>query len=423
MAQGRKDSKGRVLNRGEYQKKSGVYEYRYTDARGKNCSVYSWKLTDKDRTPNGKKEELSLRELEAQIARDKMNGVVSTSVRKITLDDYFYENIESRHLAQSTRTNYKYSYRNFIQKELGSRKLVDIKYSDIQKFYNYLMDERKLKPNSVEVVNTILHPIFETAVRDDIINKNPMNGVMAELKKRRDWVKPKRDCLTSEQQEAFMDYLDSSAKYNHWKTIFTVFLGTGGRSAEILGLRWEDCNFKDGTISINHNLIYRQQDSGKCEFHITGTKTAAGVRTIPMLTAVKNVLTEEYKNQLRTGFCKTVIDGYSGFIFQNRFGNVYSPHLINQAIRRIVRDYNIEESERARAEHRDTVNLPHFSVHNLRHTFCSRLCENESDALTLAHIKEIMGHSDISTTLDVYTHLTERSKRNAMASLEDKIVL
>lgn len=423
MAHSRKDKKNRVLNKGEYQKASGIYEYRYTDAKGKPQSVYSWKLKKGDSVPHGKAETLSLRELEREIERDKMNGIDSASARKTTLDDFFWEYIEERPLKQSTRTNYKYTYKRYISGVLGSKKLSSIKYSDIQRLYNSLIDERKLKPNSMEVVNTILHPIFTAAVRDDIIHKNPTDGVMAEIKKRHDWSKPKRKALTVDQQRVFVDYMLDSSTYCHWKPLLTVFLGTGCRVGEIIGLRWEDCDFDNNLISINHNLIYRQQDSGACEFHITTPKTAAGVRRIPMFDEVKNALLMEYDYQSVTGFNQTVIDGYSGFIFKNRLGGVYLPSCINRGIARISRDYNAEEIERAKAEDREPILLPHFTVHNLRHTFCSRLCENESNKVNLKVIQEIMGHSSIDTTLDVYTDLTTEIKQDAFASLQGKIKL
>ncbi len=101
----------------------------------------------------------------------------------------------------------------------------------------------------------------------------------------------------------------------------------------MIGLRWEDCDFNENLININHNLIYRLQDDGHCEFHITTPKTQSGIRIIPMLKEVKDALLEEYNKQKANGFNKTIIDDYSGFIFTNRFGTVFSPHCINRALK------------------------------------------------------------------------------------------
>ena len=200
--------------------------------------------------------------------------------------------------------------------------------------------------------------------------------------------------------------------------VFTVLLGAGCRVGEIVGLRWADCDFDENLISVNHNLIYRLQDSGKCEYHITTPKSKSGIRIIPMLSEVKMALLQEKTNQLETGFNQTMIDGYSGFIFQNRFGECLNAHCINRAIDRISRDYNQEETEKAKKEQREPELLPHFSVHNLRHTFCTRFCENETN---LKIIQEIMGHADISTTMNIYNEATKEKKIESFANLEGKI--
>ena len=133
-----------------------------------------------------------------------------------------------------------------------------------------------------------------------------------------------RRCGKSKLLEAFINYMSGSDIYRHWLPLFTVFLGTGCRVGEIIGLRWKDCDFESRTISINHNLVYRQQDSGNCEMHITTPKTAAGCRTI-------------------------------------------NPQTINRAIERIYKAANEEEAAKAKAEHRKPLVIRHFSVHNLRY--------------------------------------------------------
>ena len=112
------------------------------------------------------------------------------------------------------------------------------------------------------------------------------------------------------------------------------------------------------------------------------------------------------------------IDGYSGFILTNRFGNVCNPHTINRVIERMYKGYNKQETEQARAEGRQPMLIRHFSVHNLRHTFCTRFCENETN---LKVIQDIMGHADITTTMNIYAEATKEKKQEAMANLNGKI--
>lgn len=417
-AQKRKDSKGRNLKENEFQRSDGQYMYRYYDSCGNMKYVYSWKLVPTDKTPSGKREGLSLREKEAEISEDKQKGINSAAKKKYTLNDIFDKYMEGKtELKPSTRTNYLYMYNNYVRNALGKRKIADIKYSDIKKYYNSLINEKGFKPNSMEIIHTILHPTFTQAVRDDIISKNPTDGVMSEIKKSHSWEKPKRHALTLEQQQLFMEFVHNSSTYKHWEPLFVVFLGTGCRVGELVGLRWEDVDTTNKVISINHNLIYRPQEgSGKCEMHITTPKTSAGIRTIPMMQEVKKALHEIRLQQMAHGFCNVEIDGYRGFIFINRDGNVHNPHAINRAIERIRIACNAEEAERAKAEKREAIQIPHFSVHNLRHTFCTRFCENETNVKV---IQEIMGHADISTTMNIYAEATETKKKDTINCLDN----
>lgn len=116
--------------------------------------------------------------------------------------------------------------------------------------------------------------------------------------------------------------------------------------------------------------------------------------------------------------CSTVIDGYTGFIFLNRYGAPHNPQTINRAIKRISLAYNEQELERAEKEKRKPLLLPPFSCHNLRHTFATRYCENETN---LKVIQEILGHKDIATTMDVYAEATRDAKVKSFENLAGKI--
>ena len=340
MSERRRDNKGRLLRQGELQRSDGKYEYRYYDEKGERKSVYSWKLVDTDRVPSGKRCTESLRSIEKRIRKDLEDGIQTYEADRTTLNCHFDRYIAQKiEIKESTRENYKYMYNKYVRDEIGYMKLANIKYSDVKRFYLSLIHEKGFKPNSMEIIHTILHPVFSTAVRDGIIRLNPTDGVMNEIKRTHNWEKPKRKALTEAQQSAFISYVSSSPTYNHWLPIFTVLLGTGCRIGEVVGLRWQDCDFAEGIISINHNLVYRKREkTGKMGFHITTPKTNAGIRIIPMLEEVRRALIQERLRQMEDGFNDTVIDGYSGFIFSSRYGDAISPHCVNRAIERIYRD-------------------------------------------------------------------------------------
>ena len=247
MSEKRRDNKGRLLRQGELQRSDGKYEYRYYDEKGERKSVYSWKLVDTDRIPSGKRCNESLRSMEKRIRRDLEDGIHTHEADRTTLNGHFDRYIAQKiEIKESTRGNYKYMYDKYVRDEIGYMKLANIKYSDIKRFYLSLIHEKGFKPNSMEIIHTILHPVFSTAVRDGIIRLNPTDGVMNEIKRTHNWEKPKRKALTESQQSAFISYVSSSPTYKHWLPIFTVLLGTGCRIGEVVGLRWQDCDFAEG---------------------------------------------------------------------------------------------------------------------------------------------------------------------------------
>lgn len=407
MAVKRKDHKGRVLRDGEsYRKSDGRYMFRYISSDGKRHTIY-------DRDLN------SLREKEKRITHDLTIGI-RIGEDNVTLNDiYEMWKKDKNTLKQTTKGNYVYMYEHFVKAEFGRRKLKEIRKSDVRRFYNSLLDAKRLKVNTLDNIHTVVHQLFNLAVDDLYIRINPSDGVMGECKRAHNIEISKRRALTISQQEAFIKYIGEVPRYRHWKPLFTFFLGTGCRVSEVVGLQWENVHMDEGYIDINHNMVYYQRDQGKCYFSVTTPKTEAGARIIPMLPEVKQALLDEKIYQQEAGLvCKASIDGYTDFIFLNRYGNPHNPQTINNTIKRITLAYNEEEMETADKEEREAVLLPPFTCHNLRHTFCTRYCENETN---LKVIQEIMGHKDIATTMEVYAEATKDAKVKSFENLEGKI--
>lgn len=403
MAKSRKDNKGRVLRKGESQRKDLRYIYQYIDPSGVRRVIYANDL-------------LELREKEKQLIRDQLDGIDTYCSGKATLNYVFDRYISTKHnLKPHTKANYLYMYDHCVRNTFGKRAIGDIKYSDVKFFYYTLINENGLKTNTVDTVHTILHPTFAMAVRDGIIRNNPSDRVMAEIKQGAGKNKGIRHALTVEQQRAFLGYVAESPVYNHWLPLFTVLFGTGCRIGEAIGLRWEDLDYEKRLISINHSVIYMFMGNRKSEFHVSTPKTEAGTRLIPMMDAVYQAFQDEYEMQKETGFNVAVVDGMSGFIFTNREGQLLNPSVINRAIRRIYEAYNAEEIIKAKKAGRQPVLIPHFSCHHIRHTFCTRFCENETN---LKVIQSIMGHANIETTMDIYAEATELKKQDAIKALE-----
>lgn len=136
-----------------------------------------------------------------------------------------------------------------------------------------------------------------------------------------------------------------------------------------------------------------------------------------MLDQVHDSFQRIYEEQLITGFNETEIEVMRGFIFKNANGDVLCEQNLNFAIKRIVTSYNMEEEVKAAKEKRKPFLLPNFSVHYLRHTFCTRFCENETN---MKGTQAVMGHKNIHTTMDAYAEATGSKKQEAMQNLSAK---
>ena len=169
MATTRKDLRGRTLRKGEMQRSSDKrYAYSYTDPLGRRKYIYANDL-------------VTLREKEARLTKYQMDGLDIYVACKATVNFVFdrYMSLKTN-LRQTTRSNYLYMYDRFIRDTFGKKKIAGIRYSDVLQFYNYLLDKQGLQTNTLESVHTLLHPTFQLAVRDEIVRKNPTDGVMAE---------------------------------------------------------------------------------------------------------------------------------------------------------------------------------------------------------------------------------------------------
>ncbi len=404
MAKARKDLRGRSLRKGEVQRQSDKrYMYTYRDPLGRRKYIYAMDLAE-------------LREKEAKLMKDQLDGLDLYVAGKASLNETFDRYMSAKYnLRESTRSAYEYTYDHYVRDTFGRKRIAEIKYSDVLQFYYYLLNQKEISLGTLDSIHCLLHPTFQLAVRDEIIRKNPTDGVMKEISRESGKNRGVRHALTVQQQRAFMEYIANHPIYFHWWPMFTILLGTGCRIGEALGLRWQDLDFENRVISINHSLVYYQtRDSKKCMLRVSLPKTEAGIRTIPMLDIVKDAFEMLHEEQEENGFNETEIDGMTGFIFCNRFGGVPNPQTVNHTIKRILNQYNADEVVRAKKERREPIILPDFSCHHLRHTFCTRLCEHETN---LKVIQAIMGHKNIETTMDIYAEATEEKKQESFENL------
>lgn len=397
------DSRHVRLKTGETEKSNGGYEYRWTSADGKRHSIYAPTLEQ-------------LREMEEQIIVDKHDGI-KADVKALTVNDCFklWKELK-RGVKDSTFQNYVYMYEMFVMPTFGKKRVVQVQRSDIKRFYNGLVDQKVLKISTVDNIHNVLHQVFQVAVDDNYIRQNPTDRMLKELRVAHGHEIEKRKALTLEQQELFFNYMKNTPQYRHWYPVFYIMANTGMRVGELTGLRWQDVDMENGIISVNHTLVYyNHRDELGTYFSINTPKTEAGCREIPMVAGVKEAFEMIREYQQEAGIqSKARIDGYEDFIFVNKDGNMQHHGTLNKAIKRICRDCNDQVLLEQGIES-NPVLLPNFSCHILRHTFATRLCES---GINIKVIQDVLGHVDVSTTMDIYVDVMNETKKRELANFD-----
>lgn len=399
----RQDTNRIVLRKGESRRPDGRYDFRWTDANGKRHSIYAATLQE-------------LRQKEKDIQLDTLQNI-NTNNRYTTVNDMYQKWLElKRGIKDNTLQNYRYMYENFVQSSrLGKMRVSDVRKSDVKAFYNTLVEERGLQSSTLDSIQAVLYQVFDMAVEDEYLRSNPSSNALKEIKRVYNLRPTKRKALTLEEERIFLDFLQSSPTYQHWYPVFAVMLGTGMRVSEIAGLRWEDIDLDKEIISVNHTLVYYKHAVNGCYQNIHSPKSAAGNRIIAMQKTVKEafIMERDYQNAM-DHHCTVTIDGYTNFIFINRFGATVHQGTLNKAIRRIVNACNNEIVDKDPDNELPTL-LPNFSCHTLRHTFTTRLVEA---GINLKVIQDTLGHADISTTLNIYADVTKEARMESAKKLE-----
>ncbi len=396
----RKD-KGKIsLRKGEQQRPNGTFAFRWTGEDGKRHAIYAETLEE-------------LRDKEQGVTKDQCDNI-KTEARYVTINDMFalWSQLK-RGLKDNTFQNYRYMYTMYVQPQFGKKRISSLVKSDVKRFYNTLVDEKCLAISTIDNIHTVLHQVLSMAVDDSYIRHNPADNVLKELKQAHGLTTEKRISLTVAEQNLFLGFLKRSSQYRHWYPIFAVMLGTGMRVGETVGLRWSDIDLNESIIDINHTLIYYNHATNGCYFNVHSPKTKAGTRCVPMLDFVREAFLEEQRYQQERGIrCEAQIDGYTDFIFVNRFGHTQHQGTLNKALKRIIRDCNDEVLLSGES---NPILLPPFSCHNLRHTFTTRMCEA---GVNIKVIQDTLGHADVSTTLNIYADATRDLKKSEFSNLD-----
>ena len=379
----RKDDRGRVLRHGEFQRKDGRYVFKYKDLDGKTKAIYARRLDKSDRVPAGMKKTPSLREQEDEILRNLHDGIFG-SCSDLTVFELAKRYTETKlGVKESTKTGYKTVLRFLESDPFGKRRVDSIKLSDAKLWLINLQKNGK-SYSTIHNIRGVLRPAFRMALEDDLIRRNPfdfeLGSVIINDSK-------KRDALTPEQEEAFLSFIKDDKHYSVYYDVIYILLNTGLRVSEFCGLIPEDIDFKNECIHVNGQLVRHSNMLTSYEV----TKTAAGIRKIPMTKEVMECFRR--LEAVKRPEYEIEIDGRKGFLCLDKNGNpmvaLHWEHYFNH----IVKKYN---------EH-FKVPIPNVTPHVCRHTFCSKMARK---GIHIKSLQYIMGHSEIGVTLDTYTHLS-----------------
>lgn len=391
----RKDSKGRVLRKGEDERKDGRYQYRYTTFKGKKGYVYAATLQE-------------LREKETQIERDIRDGI-DYSEGNITVLEMIDKWLQIKRGACTRSTMCSYmTARNRISREpLGNMKATLVKPSTLLEWFVASRNNGATYA-ILRQAWRVLKGGYDMLVNDDIVRKNPVTFSCTDIVS-----KPESDrkALTEQQQKSWMEFIRNSVYYSKYYDECFVLLNTGMRISEFCGLTYGDVDFENRRIKIDHQLL---RGNKHAEFYIAPPKSLSGKRFIPMTSEVEESMRRLIEKARKTGL-EQYIDGYTGFIVKTKKGTVRGGDDSNKLIKRALQAY--------RRAHPDE---PHFEVtpHIFRHTFCTNMLHA---GVEIKELQYLMGHSDASITLNVYSHTVyekaEKQMLEAAARLRERTPL
>ena len=383
MSEIRKDNKGRRLATGESQDKDGRYRYKYNDAFGKRKSVYSWRLTESDPYPNGKRKDIPLREKEKEVEKALRNAV-ATSGGNMTVLELVQKYIsQKRGVKHNTQANYNFVINVIKKEDFGAKRIDKIKLSDAKTWLIKLQDDGR-GYSSIHSIRGVVRPAFQMAVDDDLINKNPFEFQLATVVVN-DSVT--REAITRKQQREFLRFIKADKHFCKYYDGIYILFHTGLRVSEFVGLTINDIEFDKERIKVDHQL----QRTRNMKYEILTPKTEKGERYVPMQKDVADCFRRIIQNRKHPKI-EPMIDGYSGFLFLDKNDVPMVALHWEKYFQHIREKYNSIYK----------VQMPCITPHVCRHTFCSNIAKSGMNPKTLQYI---MGHSDIGVTLNTYTHL------------------
>ncbi|MCL2572000.1 MAG: site-specific integrase [Defluviitaleaceae bacterium] len=358
---------------------NGMYQARITtgyDPKGKQKRKAKYFKTKKEA-----KEWLT----QVKSARDSGNYLEPSRLTFAAWFDTWMSVYKQRSVRPNTFRTYISAANLWIIPALGHYKLSELRHDIVQQFVNSLSDNG-LSYSSIIKVFSMLKGSLRQALINDLINKNPASNINLPKKGARTTIR----VLTPEEQQRFIEV----AKNEHFGDCFILILGTGLRIGEAISLTWDDIDFNKGILRVNKTVTAINTATG-FTFGTGPPKTKSGYREIPLLDTLLQLLYNKKKHDHPNA---------ENLLFPGTNGKLC--HAIN------ARWWFNCIAQKAK--------IVGAGQHALRHTFATRGLENGID---LKVMQELLGHSSIKMTADIYTHVLPNKKKDSILKLASTISL
>lgn len=367
----------RNISTGYRQRKDGKYESRFT-INGKRYSVYADTIRE-------------CKEKDAEL-REKIKNGLYVSNRNITLNQYYEEWKVARQgtIKGNTALNIDCRYKNHIRPAMGHRKVADIEKREIIQLQKQLAQKQKATTVNVTIVQ--IKSILNAAVADGIIARNPAAGIKPLKQDGKAASETYHRALTEEEQSIFMEHVKVEWLYE----LIALLLCTGMRVGEATALTWSDIDYVNNVIHVTKTI----SRTAAGEYTIGSPKSKTSIRDIPLNDTIKGVLRSQKE---KLALIHGNVIGMTRSVFENVYGGMVYNASVNKAI-----------SDTLKRIKKEGKNIEHFSAHALRDTFATRYIEQGGSPQVL---KNILGHSSLSMTMDLYSHVLPNTKQKEMNNI------
>ena len=345
---------------------------------------------------NKRKAEAELARLRAEFEPPKEVGDLSSDMLFV---DYLREWLEiaKGRLAVATYSSYAAMIKKPVGPYFRQRNLTlrELEARHLQMFYSEML--RKVKPNTVIHYHAIIHSALKYAVKTDMLVQNVADKVD----------RPKENSfqpvfLSAEEMQKMFEALRGTKL--ELPVLVAAFYGF--RRGEVLGLKWDAIDFERGTISVIRTVTTITVDGKQTEIEQQSAKTKSSLRTLPLIGSFREYFLQVKEAQeLNKQVCGNCYNHeYDGFVFMDELGERMRANYLTPAFPKFLEDHGLRR----------------MRFHDLRHSCASLLLAN---GVPLKHIQEWLGHSDFTTTANIYAHLDYKSKITSAQAMETGLAL